>query len=107
MVCGSEKHEDGWCRKIRSVQVASAGLRDKETDRQLRQYKRARDEGILPWGTGVDKKTGKLHSEVAMEMSDQKGRAFRADDVAGSMYPDEAKLLREWTDPEKKAIRAG
>lgn len=73
---------------------------DKKNHQELARYRQARSEGSQPFGTKTDQ------SEFAMRESDRLGRAFRADDLATTYYPDLAATIRPLTADEKEAGRA-
>lgn len=85
----------------RSVGVAMGLGVARRVQVELDSYKKARDEGSQPRGT-------KLKDSIeAFRESDRLGRAFRADDLSNTYYPEHTKALREWTGEEKKAIHSG
>lgn len=102
--CGSESHPlAGYCpqeqKNIRSIQIAHAGISNKKLDRDLEEYRKQREEGNQP------KSTRRRDVEDSKVFSNETGRAFRADDMAGTLYPELAKTIREWTPAEKESFR--
>jgi len=65
----------------------SAFEAEKNKNQELALFKRAVDEGSLPWGTQTKQ------SIRALSESDRLGRPFRADDMATTYHPDVAKEL--------------
>jgi hypothetical protein len=108
--CGSHTHPSAnLCpvkdKDIRSVQIAPSGLSDKETERQLKWYQKAKEEGHQPWSTSIDHKTGYLSSELAMAIADQTGEVYNANDMVGSIYPDVKDKIKPLTKEQKDAAR--
>lgn len=54
----------------------------KRNEAELKQYRRARREGSQPRGTQ------EFQTQEAIRESDRLGRAFRADDLAGTYHPE-------------------
>lgn len=104
--CGSVSHPNAnLCpqegKSWRTVRFAPQGLRDKQTDIDLREYAKTRSEGNLPFSTR------RADVEQAKIMSNELGRAYRADDMTRTVNPELADAIRAWTPEERAKFREG
>lgn len=86
---------------FRSLQVNLNIQIERKKNKELDLYKQARMEGSQPAGTRTEQ------TEHAMAVSDQLGRAYRADDLATTYHPEIAAALKPLTDAQKKMAREG
>lgn len=87
--CGAGHGTFGACMRAKNIRVGycrtASGLdytAERRTHRELAAYKSARDQGVMPAGTGLSQ------TNAAMDVSQRTGRAFQANDLVSSLYPE-------------------